>query len=135
MRRLAPNSSTVRFAARLARHPVATGRRLGSLAADLARIGVGISTIAPSKRDRRFADPAWSQSPLLHRPVQGYPAASRAAEALVDDAGLDWRHQRVLGTRRVPLAPHRAARQATKGTETIQTLIVGRDITGVGAFA
>src|SRR5204863_6898569 len=30
MRRLAPNSSTVRFAARLARHPVATGRRLGS---------------------------------------------------------------------------------------------------------
>jgi hypothetical protein len=29
MRRLAPDSSTVRFAARLARGPVVTGRRLG----------------------------------------------------------------------------------------------------------
>jgi acyl-CoA synthetase (AMP-forming)/AMP-acid ligase II len=38
MRRLAPNSSTVRFAARLARHPVTTGRRLTSLTAELARI-------------------------------------------------------------------------------------------------
>ena len=90
-RRLATNSSTVRFAARLASHPVATGRRLGSLAADLARVGAGTSTIAPSKRDRRFADPAWSQNPLLHRAVQGYLATSRAAGALVDDAGLDWR--------------------------------------------
>jgi polyhydroxyalkanoate synthase subunit PhaC len=90
-RRLAPNSSTVRFAARLARRPVATGRRLGGLAAELARVGVGTSTIAPSKRDRRFADPAWSQNPLLHRAVQSYLATSRAAGALVDDAGLDWR--------------------------------------------
>jgi poly[(R)-3-hydroxyalkanoate] polymerase subunit PhaC len=94
MRRLAPNSSTVRFAARLARHPMATGRRLGSLAGELARVGAGTSTLAPSKRDRRFADPAWSQNPLLHRVVQGYLAASRTAEALVDDAGLDWRDDR-----------------------------------------
>lgn len=43
-RRLAPNFSTLRFAARLARYPVATGRRLGCLAAELARIGVGQST-------------------------------------------------------------------------------------------
>jgi polyhydroxyalkanoate synthase len=55
LRRLAPNSSTVRFAARLARHPVTTGRRLGSLTAELVRVGT--STTAPSKRDRRFADP------------------------------------------------------------------------------
>jgi len=94
MRRLAPNSSTVRFAAGLARHPVATGRRLGSLAGELARVSVGTSTLAPSKRDRRFTDPAWSQNPLLHRLVQGYLAASRTAETLVDDAGLDWRDDR-----------------------------------------
>jgi polyhydroxyalkanoate synthase len=31
---------------------------------------------------------------LLHRLVQGYLAASRTAETLVDDAGLDWRDDR-----------------------------------------
>jgi len=91
MRRLAPNSSTVRFAARLARHPMATGRRLGSLAGELARVGAGTSTLAPSKRDRRFADPAWTENPLLRRAVQSYVATARTAEQLVGDADLDWR--------------------------------------------
>jgi polyhydroxyalkanoate synthase len=91
LRRLAPNSSTVRFAARLARHPVTTGRPLGSLTADLVRVGVGTSTTAPSKRDRRFADPAWLENPLLHRAAQGYLAAGHTAEQLLDDAHLDWR--------------------------------------------
>jgi polyhydroxyalkanoate synthase len=93
MRRLAPNSSTVRFAARLARDPVVTGRRLGDLAAELGRVGVGRSTIAPSKRDRRFTDPAWSQNPFLRRAVQAYLATGRTVDVLVDDAGLDWRDE------------------------------------------
>src|SRR4030095_8565918 len=92
-RRLGPHASTGRFAARLARHPVSAGRRLGSLAADLARVGVGTSRVAPSEGDRRFADPAWSQNPLLHRAVQGYLATGRAAGALVGDAGLGWRDE------------------------------------------
>jgi polyhydroxyalkanoate synthase len=93
MRRLAPNSSTVRFAARLARDPVVAGRRLGDLAAELGRVGVGRSTIAPSKRDRRFTDPAWSQNPFLRRAVQAYLATGRTVDVLVDDAGLDWRDE------------------------------------------
>src|SRR6266536_569040 len=72
-------------------HPRTTGRRLGSLVAELARIGAGTSTIAPSKRDRRFADPAWAENPLLRRTVQSYLAAARTAERLVKDADLDWR--------------------------------------------
>jgi polyhydroxyalkanoate synthase len=91
MRRLAPNSSTARFAVRLARRPRTTGRRLGSLTAELARVVAGTSTLAPSKRDRRFADPAWTENPLLRRAVQGYLAAGRTAEQLVGDAALDWR--------------------------------------------
>ncbi len=91
VRRLAPNSSTVRFAARLAGRPVTTGRRLGGLAADLARVVVGTSTVAPSTRDRRFADPAWTQNPLLRRAVQAYLAAAGTAGQLVEDAHLDWR--------------------------------------------
>jgi len=91
VRRLAPNSSTVRFAARLARHPVTTGRRLGGLATELGRVAVGTSTLAPSTKDRRFADPAWTQNPLLHRAVQAYLAAAGTAGQLVADAHLDWR--------------------------------------------
>ena len=46
------------------------------------------------KRDRRFADPAWTQNPLLRRIVQAYLAAGRTAEELVGDAELDWRDTR-----------------------------------------
>ncbi|HYT10909.1 MAG TPA: alpha/beta fold hydrolase, partial [Mycobacteriales bacterium] len=91
VRRLAPNSSTVRFAARLAGRPVTTGRRLGGLAAELARVAVGTSTMAPSTKDRRFGDPAWTRNPLLRRAVQAYLAAAGTAGQLVEDAHLDWR--------------------------------------------
>ena len=90
-RRLAPNSSTVRFAARLASHPWRPAAGWAAWRRNWLGSASGTSTIAPSKRDRRFADPAWSQNPLLHRAVQGYLATSRAAGALVDDAGLEWR--------------------------------------------
>ena len=91
LRRFAPNASTVRFAARLARQPLTVGRRAGGLAAEFGRITVGTSAVAPPKRDRRFADPAWMQNPLLRRIVQAYLAAGRTADELVADAALDWR--------------------------------------------
>jgi poly[(R)-3-hydroxyalkanoate] polymerase subunit PhaC len=91
LRRFAPNASTVRFAAGLARRPLTVSRRAGGLAAELTRIAVGTSVVAPPKRDRRFADPAWTENPLLRRIVQGYLAAERTADELVEDAALDWR--------------------------------------------
>jgi poly[(R)-3-hydroxyalkanoate] polymerase subunit PhaC len=90
LRRFAPDASTAKFAFALARRPVTTARRLGSLAAELARIGVGTSALAPPKRDRRFADPAWTGNLLLRRIVQTYLAAGMTADQLVDDAALDW---------------------------------------------
>jgi polyhydroxyalkanoate synthase subunit PhaC len=94
LRRFAPDASTVKFALQLARRPTATGRRLVGLAAELARIGAGISTVAPSKRDRRFTDPAWTENPLLRRAVQAYQVAGRTAEQLIGDAALGWRDDR-----------------------------------------
>jgi polyhydroxyalkanoate synthase len=93
LRRFAPGGSTVRFAFQLARRPRTTGRRLGGLAAELARIGAGSSTVAPSKRDRRFTDPAWAGNPLLRRVVQTYHAAGQTAGQLVDDAALGWQDE------------------------------------------
>ena len=90
-RRFAPDASTAKLAARLAARPLTTGRRLGSLAAEFARIGAGTSVLAPHRRDRRFADPAWTGNPLLRRIVQAYLAAGQTAEQLVSDAALGWR--------------------------------------------
>ena len=89
-----PDVSTAKFAFGLARRPLTTGRRLGSLAAEFARIGVGTSVLAPPKRDRRFSDPAWTENWLLRRIVQAYLAAGMTAEELVVDTALDWRNDK-----------------------------------------
>jgi polyhydroxyalkanoate synthase len=93
-RRFAPDMSAAKLAVALARRPDTTGRRMGGLAAELARIGAGTSSLAPATRDRRFADPAWMQNPLLRRIVQAYLAAGRTAEGLVGEAGLGSRDDR-----------------------------------------
>jgi polyhydroxyalkanoate synthase len=96
VRRLVPDASTVKWAVSLARTPNGTARRLGELGAEAARILTGGSTLAPSRRDRRFTDVAWSENPLLKRLVQLYLAGSHTAEQLLAEADLDPRdHQRV----------------------------------------
>jgi len=123
LRRFVPNASSAQFAARLLRRPAATGRRLHGLAAEVARIGAGTSTVAPSPRDRRFADPAWTDNPVLRRLQQVYLAAGRTAEQLLADADLDRRdEQRVrflvdnltaaLSPSNVPLVNPASARAA-----------------------
>jgi polyhydroxyalkanoate synthase len=75
---------------------VSTAGRLGSLAAELARIGTGASTLTPGPRDRRFTDPAWTSNPLLRRLAQAHLATASTVDGLIADAELDWRaEQRV----------------------------------------
>ena len=90
-RRLAPNSSWLALGAGLVRRPRAVTRRGAELARQLTGVAVGLSAIAPDKRDRRFADPAWRENPALRRTVQAYLAAETTAGALVADAELGWR--------------------------------------------
>jgi polyhydroxyalkanoate synthase len=92
-RRFAPDLSTVKLALGLVRRPRATLGRVGSLGAEVGRIAIGTSTLAPSKRDRRFSDEAWTENPLLRRLVQVYLASGQTAEQLVGDAELDWRDE------------------------------------------
>jgi class II poly(R)-hydroxyalkanoic acid synthase len=91
LRRFQPDSSVVRYAARLARRPGTVTRRAGALAGELGKIAVGTSKIEAPRRDRRFADPAWNENPLLKRAVQAYLAIGQAAEGLLTEAELDWR--------------------------------------------
>jgi polyhydroxyalkanoate synthase len=91
LRQLAPDMSTAKLAGRVAGRPGPTVARFRSLAAELSRVGLGTSEIAPEEKDRRFAEPAWTANPLLRRVLQSYLAACRTAEDLITDAGLGWR--------------------------------------------
>ncbi|MFL6128466.1 MAG: PHA/PHB synthase family protein [Mycobacteriales bacterium] len=90
-RRLLPGAAGLRFAAALARRPRRVASRVGSLAAELVRIAGGTSDVAPSSRDRRFADPAWTSNPLLRRVVQAYLSASETVEGLAQDVPMEWK--------------------------------------------
>jgi polyhydroxyalkanoate synthase len=89
LRRVGPSGSTLRLAAALATKPRLLAGRTSQLAAELGRITIGRSQVEPSRRDRRFADPAWAGNPLLRRALQAYLAAAETAEALVTEAAED----------------------------------------------
>src|SRR6202167_51121 len=89
LRRLNPGGSGLRLAAALASRPRLVAGRSRGLAGELGRIAVGSSQVQPSRRDRRFADPAWAGNTLLRRAMQAYLAAAETAEGVVAEAGLD----------------------------------------------
>jgi polyhydroxyalkanoate synthase subunit PhaC len=91
LRRFRPDSSLLRLAAGLARRPRFVGRQAVQLGAELGRIAAGRSGVAADPRDRRFADPAWKDNPVLRRAVQAYLTGAASAQAVVGGAGLDWR--------------------------------------------
>jgi polyhydroxyalkanoate synthase subunit PhaC len=89
LRRFAPGGYAGRAGLRLARRPRTVAKRVTGLAGDLGQIASGRSAIAPDRRDRRFADPAWTQNPVLRRIVQAYLAGGEFATSLLADARLD----------------------------------------------
>jgi polyhydroxyalkanoate synthase subunit PhaC len=91
MRRFRPDGATLRLAASLARRPEMLAGQAALLAAELGKIATGRSQVAPERRDRRFADPAWTQNPLLRRAMQAYLVTGQAAEFALATADLDWR--------------------------------------------
>jgi poly[(R)-3-hydroxyalkanoate] polymerase subunit PhaC len=86
--------AAVRVAAGLARRPNRAARRVGHLGGELARVAGGRSELAPGKRDRRFADPAWQSSWLFRRLLQTHLAVGEAVDGLITDSGVDWRAER-----------------------------------------
>ena len=71
--------------------PGAVAGAATALARELGSIAAGNSQRAPARADKRFADPAWQQNPLLHRTMQAYLAAADTRRRLFADADLDWR--------------------------------------------
>jgi polyhydroxyalkanoate synthase len=89
--RFFPGRSMLRFAQALASDPKSLASWASGLAAELARVAAGTSSVAPSGRDRRFTDPAWTSNPMLRRAVQAYLASGSAVHDLVRAAPLEWR--------------------------------------------
>ncbi|GAA3156886.1 class II poly(R)-hydroxyalkanoic acid synthase [Blastococcus jejuensis] len=91
LRRMIPPAGTaLRFGSALARQPGTVARRAGELARELAAVVAGRSELAPGRKDKRFADPAWTGNPLLRRAMQAHLATARTAWELIEDADLDW---------------------------------------------
>ncbi|OZM80256.1 alpha/beta hydrolase [Pseudonocardia sp. MH-G8] len=86
--RLLPGTAGLRATAALAGRPQAVARQGAGLVAELARIGLGRSRVAPAPDDARYLDPAWGTNPILRRLAQAHLATSSTAEALVTDAAL-----------------------------------------------
>ncbi len=91
LRRFRPDGAALRVAVGLARRPQRIAGEAAALGAELAKIAGGRSQVAPDRRDRRFADPAWSQNPLLRRAMQAYLASGQSAERVLAGTDLDWR--------------------------------------------
>src|SRR4029453_18673609 len=89
--RLLPGGAGARFATAPARPPHTVAPRAPVLAGELARVGLGRSSLGAAPTDRRFTDAAWTSNPLLRRLLQAYLAAGRTAEELLTDADLAWR--------------------------------------------
>jgi len=63
-----------------------------SLAAELVRIGLGRSELAPKRGDHRFKDPVWTGNICYRRLLQSYLAWCRSVDVLVDSLEKDdWR--------------------------------------------
>jgi polyhydroxyalkanoate synthase len=77
--------------AQLLSNPVAATKEYLGLLAELGRIAIGASALAPDPKDRRFADPAWKESLAYHALAQGYLAWGNALHRFVDQAKLDKR--------------------------------------------
>ena len=78
-----------RLLTRLGVKPKVVARHTARLAAELARVLVGRSSVAPAKGDKRWSDPAWQENPAYRRLQQAYLAICQELDRAIDDAGLD----------------------------------------------
>ena len=90
--------------------------RARATARELAKIAVGQSDVAPSKKDRRFKDDAWRGNPAFRRLAQAYLAAGKTVDDLICDAGLDERAER-----RVRFAPRTSSTRSRRRTSRRST--------------
>ncbi len=88
-----PPLISLRRAPGVARALVRHGRRL---LGEAAAIATGGSTVAPSKGDRRFTDPAFADNAIYRRVMQLYLAWCAEVGAAIEEADLHWRDRELV---------------------------------------
>ena len=64
-------------------------RGVSGASLELLRVGLGKSEIAPDKRDKRFADPAWQENPVYRAVMQTYLYLGSGVNGVVDNLGVE----------------------------------------------
>jgi polyhydroxyalkanoate synthase len=93
-RPLAPRRGLGRGVLSALAQPRSVAREAAHVARTSGRILRGTAEVAPSPKDKRFADPAWAGDPVYRRVAQLYLTTAESALRLVDDlaaGGADWR--------------------------------------------
>jgi polyhydroxyalkanoate synthase len=81
--------SASEFTKTTARQPFAFANRALRMAAEQIRITAGLSDVGPERRDRRFADEAFTTNPVYKRMAQSYLLWAREFHGMIDDLDLD----------------------------------------------
>src|SRR5215468_6852478 len=76
---------------RMITHPGVAAQQYLSFLGELGRIATGGSELAPDAKDKRFADPAWTESALYRGLAQCYLAWGGALNRFVDEADMEKR--------------------------------------------
>jgi polyhydroxyalkanoate synthase len=76
---------------RMTSHADVAAQQYMAFLGELGRIAAGASDLAPGAADKRFADPAWKQSPAYRTLAQCYLAWGGALGRFVDDANMEER--------------------------------------------
>ena len=91
LRRKELGAAAATLVRRLSGRPGVIASQSANLAAEAVRIVAGRSKIAAPSGDRRFADPAWAESGVYRRVLQGYVALGGALDRCIDGARMDAR--------------------------------------------
>lgn len=82
-------AAAARLLSRLGLQPRVVARHSARLTADLLKVAVGRSQLAPVTGDKRWVDPTWRDNGLYRRAQQTYLAVCGTVDRAIGDAGLD----------------------------------------------
>jgi polyhydroxyalkanoate synthase subunit PhaC len=92
--RFIPGTSALRFGAQLARRPSRPRANAADTVRALAAVIAGRSDLAPSPRDRRYADVAWRGNWLFSRLMLAHLTLGESLDRLIAEADLDIQDER-----------------------------------------